>query len=125
MGKPRLPTGLGECSVCSKIFRTAQLGPLETGNLQARRWDTRAKTAGPGLPGRGLESGKGRLGAFPEWKGCLIPEVVRACAGCGGVLAPEVLPVKTWVGANEAWANWKNLDGGAEWGKFAPKKFRK
>lgn len=137
MSKQRLPTGLGECSQCGKIFATTALGPLETGNLQARRWDTRPKTAGPGLPGRGLDSGRARVGAFPSWKGCLLPEVVRCCAACGGAVgfklgpdgelvpAPEPVSVKTWVASNDAWAHWKELPGGGEWGKFAPRKFRK
>lgn len=123
--KRSLPFGLSECQVCHKVFRTAQLGPLETGGIVARRWDERPKTGGPGVPNRGLDSGKGRLGAFPQWKACRVPEVVRACESCGGHIAPEVVPVKTWVAANEAWASWKTLDGGGDWGKFAPKKFRK
>lgn len=137
MSKQRLPQGLGECAECGRIFRVAQLGPKETGGLVPRRWDTRPKTAGPGLAGRGLDSGKGRLGAFPEWKGCLLPEVVRCCAGCGGAVGfkmgpdgelepnPEPVPVKTWLAANDAWANWSKLPGGGEWGKFAPRRFRK
>lgn len=114
---------LRECAVCEKVFDRAALGPLEAGDW-VRRWDTRVKTCAPGVAGRGLVGGRAVLGAFPVWKACKLEKIVLACASCGGAVAPAP-PPPTWKAANAAWAAWKTLPGGAEWGRLAPRRFRR
>lgn len=115
---------LKDCAKCGKIFARDLLGPLETGEFGVLSFDRRPKTCAPGVAGRGLVSGAGRLGAIPDWKRFQVERVVLACAACGGAVKTAE-PPPIWKTAREAWATWKTEDGGAEWIKLAPAHVKK
>lgn len=110
---------LGECKVCGKIFARDLLGPKDLGTRTPIVWDARPRTCAPGQAGRGLTAGTARLGLFPEWKRATLANIVLACRGCGGAVAPPPQP-PIWKASNSAWLDWQNQDGGAEWVKMAP-----
>lgn len=98
---------LAECGVCKKLFAPELLGPRPGVVPSLIRWDRRPK--GPA---------HWRIGA-PDTGRMILPDaIVKACAGCGGVV-PKGPDEPLWKRAKR---EWKAAQGSQPWSELRGKR---